>query len=202
MIVEIGGSSTKMVRAVFKKAKLDYQIYLYPWARSYETALRKKNTMIYSILKTPEREALFKWVCPISQQVKLYLYKLKKRQDVQINAFEQAKQYTIGVTRNDFPHIRLKQLGFEDHHLFLSPDDKSNIKMLLNSRIDFVVESADTIKLVLKQSNHSMDDVFPVMQLAVGQKNANCMAFNLQTDDKIVNKVRAALKVLLQKQSQ
>ena len=187
------GSSTKIIKQVLKKARIDYDIRLYPWARSYEMALKNDNTMIYSILRTPEREKLFKWVCPISGSVELYLYKLKKRTKLNISNIEQAKNYSTGVTRNDFPHIRLKQLGFKDEQLLISPVDKSNIIMLLNGRIDFVVESSETMETILKDTLFTMDDVTPILPLDTQVKNINCMAFNPKTDDKIVEKVRQAL---------
>lgn len=190
---EMVGSSTKVVKQVLEKANIKYDIRLYPWARSYEMALKNNNTMIYSILRTPGRETLFKWVCPISGSVELYLYKLKKRTKLIINNIEQAKNYSTGVTRNDFPHIRLKELGFKDEQLLVSPVDKSNIIMLLNERIDLVVESAETMETILKDTKFTMDDVVPILPLDTQVKNVNCMAFNPQTDDKIVEKVRQAL---------
>ena len=191
---EIAGSSTQVVKKVLDKANIEYDIRLYPWARSYEMALSNDNTLIYSILRTPNREKLFKWVCPISGEVNLFLYKLKKRNGLTINNIEEAKNYNIGVTRNDFPHVRLKQLGFKDAQLFLSPKDKSNIIMLLNERIDFVVESKETMETVLTETQFSMADVVPVIPLNTQVENVNCMAFSLKTEDKIVESVRQALK--------
>lgn len=191
---EMAGYSTQVIKEVFKKANIQYDIRLYPWARSYEMALNNTNTMIYSILRTPDREKLFKWICPISGSVEMYLYKLKKRTKLTITNIEQAKNYNTGVTRNDFPHIRLKQLGFTDEQLLLSPADKSNINMLLNERIDFVVESSETMETLLKSTKFTMDDVTPLLALDTGVENINCMAFNINTDEKIVKKVREALK--------
>jgi polar amino acid transport system substrate-binding protein len=46
-----------------KKSRADIKIW--PWARGYETALKEKNTVLFSTTRTEARENLFKWVGPI-----------------------------------------------------------------------------------------------------------------------------------------
>ncbi len=61
---EITGIATDVVRATFKKAGVSLKIQIYPWARAYKTALDKKNTMVFMLYRTPDREELFKWIGP------------------------------------------------------------------------------------------------------------------------------------------
>ncbi len=42
------------------------EIKLLPWDQGYQMALQDNNTVIFSTGRIPEREALFKWVGPIS----------------------------------------------------------------------------------------------------------------------------------------
>jgi len=42
------------------------EINLLPWDQGYQMALQDNNTVIFSTGRIPEREALFKWVGPIS----------------------------------------------------------------------------------------------------------------------------------------
>ena len=190
---QVGGRNTAVVRHVLEKAKLKYSINLYPWARSYEMAKNHKNTLVYSILRTPERENLFKWICPIGANVNLYMYVLAKRTNLPINTIEDAKQYLVGVTRGDYPHIRLTELGFNEKNLLVSPSDDVNVKMLINSRIDFVVEAEDTMETILKSIGKDKSVVRRLFTINLNNSAENCMAFGLKTDDAIVNRVRQAL---------
>ncbi len=63
---KIKGSSTKIVQTVLNQSGFQYAINLYPWARSYQEALNNKNTLIYTIVRIPLREHLFKWVGPVA----------------------------------------------------------------------------------------------------------------------------------------
>ena len=46
-----------------RKTRADIKVW--PWARGYETALKEKNTVLFSTTRTEAREGLFKWVGPI-----------------------------------------------------------------------------------------------------------------------------------------
>ncbi|MFC6476827.1 hypothetical protein ACFQDN_09900 [Pseudomonas asuensis] len=59
----IGGAATEVVELTLNRAgQTDYKINLYPWARAYDIATNQPNVLIYLVARTPEREALFKWV--------------------------------------------------------------------------------------------------------------------------------------------
>ncbi|MDX7833812.1 hypothetical protein SJS03_21745, partial [Aeromonas dhakensis] len=56
-------------------------IQLLPWARAYQMAQYDPNTVIFSMIRLPEREALFHWVGPIGPRV-TRVYRRAKRDDV------------------------------------------------------------------------------------------------------------------------
>src|ERR1039457_4975179 len=59
---KVAGPATEVVELTLRKAGFaEYQIKLYPWARSYDMALKEPNVLIYLIARTPARESLFKW---------------------------------------------------------------------------------------------------------------------------------------------
>ena len=43
---QVVGQSTDIVKAILAEAKLDYEIHLFPWARSYQKSLNGKNVLI------------------------------------------------------------------------------------------------------------------------------------------------------------
>ncbi len=70
-------------------------IKLLPWDRGYQMALQDNNTVIFSTVRLPEREALFKWVGPISF-TKAVLFALKEKH-IKINSPGDLKALKIGV---------------------------------------------------------------------------------------------------------
>ena len=85
-----------------------FEIQWYPWARAYRIAQNEKNTAIFSILRSKEREELFDWACKLFE-INIWVYRLKKREDIKIDKIEDLKDYKITVWRNDFRHLFLEQ---------------------------------------------------------------------------------------------
>lgn len=59
------GISTELVSAIMDKAGYDYTVLMMPWNRAYRRAQTDKDTCIFTTVRTPEREKLFKWVTPL-----------------------------------------------------------------------------------------------------------------------------------------
>ncbi|NQY93223.1 MAG: transporter substrate-binding domain-containing protein, partial [Campylobacteraceae bacterium] len=89
------GISSEIVLAVLKEINVTAKIVSYHWSRAYVLASTKKNHLIYSIARIPEREELFHWIGTIAPYSTSF-YKLKSRKDIKINSLDDAKKYTIG----------------------------------------------------------------------------------------------------------
>jgi polar amino acid transport system substrate-binding protein len=60
------GISYELVKSILKHSGIKkFEIRWYPWARAYRIAQKEKNTAIFSILRSKEREELFDWTCKI-----------------------------------------------------------------------------------------------------------------------------------------
>ena len=82
------GVSIDLLEAIFKKidSKLTKKdIQFLPWARSYNIIQTKKNTMLFSMARTKQREKLFKWVGPIGSSVIALI--ARKDKNIKINLF-------------------------------------------------------------------------------------------------------------------
>lgn len=191
---EIIGISTQIVRAVLNKAKVAAEYKVYPWARAYKMASEQKNILIYTIRRTPEREALFKWVGPITPPADSYFYKLKKRTDIVIHSLEDARQYKIGVTRDDSMHLFLLRHGFEEGtHLEVVTTDTQNLKRLFRERIDLIIWTEFTLPLKAKALGLPFDQLEKVF-LLWEDTEGYYMAFSKQTPDALVERVRTAME--------
>lgn len=186
---KISGVSTEVVENVLKRANQDYQLSLYPWARSYKMAQEEPNVLIYSIGRTEKRESMFKWVDVIAPY-DIYLFKLKKRSDIKISSLEDVKHFSVGAVRDDVRAQYLAGLGIKTE---LVTDDVMNIEKITNGRIDlFPMDELGMAALVKKQGGdiNNFEKVFKLDSLSSGLY----MAFSLQTPDEVVNKCKKALQ--------
>ncbi|VVB65279.1 Bacterial extracellular solute-binding proteins, family 3 [uncultured archaeon] len=74
------------------------EIKLLPWDQGYQMALHDNNTVIFTTGRIPDREALFKWVGPISS-IKVVLFALNEKH-IKINSPGDLRALKIGVTRD------------------------------------------------------------------------------------------------------
>jgi polar amino acid transport system substrate-binding protein len=192
---EIVGRATKKVREILADAQITYDIQSYPWARSMKLAQTNRNTMIYSIYRTPEREKLFQWVCPLLRPVKEYFFKLKTRTDIKLASIEDAKRYLVSVVRGDSSNEFLIKNGFEyGKNIDITADPSSSPRKLLAGYTDLIMATEYTAFESLKAINVSYDKVEIALEVTNVNNNRACIAFSHNTDKKIVDKVKAALK--------
>lgn len=184
----ISGMATEVVEAVLKRARLDYKLAIYPWARAYQLAQDAPNVLIYSIGRSEQRENLFKWVDVIAPY-DVSLFRLKSRPEIQVLRLADARRFKIGAVRDD---IRAQYLAKEGLKPDLVNDDSANVKKLATARIDmFPIDEFGMIALYQREGidPRSVVKVIKLEALSVGLY----MAFSKQTPDDVVNKCKAAL---------
>lgn len=187
----VTGIGTEIVQATLKKAGIKAEIKLYPWARAYRIATKEPNTMIYTIIKLPERAHLFKWVGPMVP-VKSVLHKLRKRTDIVLNSLEDAKGYRIATTRDAAGHQFLLKRGFKDiKHIQAQNTNQRSVMLLIKERVD--LESSVELNFMYEAKRQG----FPysrVEQAWVLFENEGYIAFSPSTPDHVVNRVRLAFE--------
>lgn len=132
---EVEGMATEVVRAVL--AELDYapKIEALPWARALRLASTTPGTLLFSVVRTPEREPDFHWVGVVCE-VKSYLFRLKSRTDIRGGKLADLKQYSIGVVRDWAGQKYLERQGFTQLQKVAESD--GNIKKLMGGRVDLI----------------------------------------------------------------
>jgi polar amino acid transport system substrate-binding protein len=185
---KVSGMSTDVVEEVLRRAKLDYHLEIYPWARAYKMAQDTPYVLIYSIGRSAKRETLFKWVDVIAPY-DVYLYKLKSRPEIQVTKLDELKNFKIGAVRDDIRAQYLEKLGLK---LDLTSADSFNSKKLAVNRIDmFPIDEVALIALY-KREGVDPDTVVKVFKLE-DLSSGLYMAFSKQTPDEVVNKCKTAL---------
>lgn len=186
---EIVGSSTDIMKEIFKRTKIRYSMELLPWARAYNYALTKSNAVVFAASRTPEREKLFKWVGPIGENdwVLFSLIDPKtKTPKIKINTLEDAKKYVIGAYKGDATSNYLHSLGFtvDDTNL-----DLNNEKKLQAERIDLWASGKQLGNWIFRKNK--INNIAPVFTLKTSVLYA---AFNIQTDDAVIATLNKAIQ--------
>ena len=191
---ELVGRSTEKVKAILNGLNFDYEIQSYPWTRAMNMASRNENTLIYSIYRTPERESKYQWVCPLMAPVKVFLFRLQSRNDIQVKTLDDAKKYVISVNRNGSGHEFLRDNGFvEGINLDITSDPIASPRKLFAGRVDLLMQSEWEMTESVKRVGQNYAEVAPVLEVTRVNELEACMAFSPNTDKAIVKEVQRAL---------
>ena len=188
------GQGTETVQAVLDVLHIRARIGIYPWARAYYMALNDKNTLIYGIARTPQRENLFKWI-GVSSPVRYCLFALASRNDIHVRTLEDARHYTIGTVRDDIIEQYLLENGFQIRDQ-IEPNSsyEANLKKLISGRID-LWGVVDLTGYYLARSNQYPEDrIKEVYCLKDLSAEGAYMAFSKNTPDALVDRFRDALR--------
>lgn len=189
---QILGFATEIVSTALSSTPYTFKISLYPWARSYNMALNKKNTCIYSIARTPERENEFIWVNTIAKR-NVSLVGLTKK-SLSINSFEDAKKYMTAVIRDDVTHQLLVSKGFKEGVNLLVVNNTHSLLTLLVKResIDLILIDGYTVKYRAQFNN-----LDPKIFESVYQLNAKPLdyyfACNINTPPEVIKQLRHSI---------
>lgn len=156
-------------------------IKIVPWARAYREIQKETNTIVFSMARTKEREALFKWVGPISS-FSLGLIAPKKKKIV-INSSNDLKKYRIGSQPDSAPEQLLIKEGIDTKSLERLTRADLNLKKLESGRIDMFAFSVPAAKHMMKQAGMNPNDYETVYVL----KNVELYyAFHKNSENKLV----------------
>jgi polar amino acid transport system substrate-binding protein len=93
------------------------------------------NVVIYPMIRNVEREALFHWVGELEPVTQL-LYRLRARPDVVVGALQDARNYTVGVVRDDARQQYLESQHFS--RMVVSANNLDNLRKLLSGQVALV----------------------------------------------------------------
>jgi polar amino acid transport system substrate-binding protein len=183
----VTGSAAEKIRAIMDKAAIDYEIAVLPWRRAYALAQTQADTCVFSTTRTPEREAMFKWVGPTHAN-DWTLFGLAAR-DYHLGKLDDARLLHIGAYVGDVRADYLQQRGFI---VDMVSDDMSNPRKLLAGRLDLWVSGENAGKVLIRQ-NGWVGQIVPVLTFRHTEQYLAC---NRQVPDALITKMNAALQAL------
>jgi len=193
---ELQGWAADKVKAIFDKASVDYNVKIYPWARAYQLALTQPNIFIFSLLRTAEREHLFRWIAPLCL-IEFSLYRLKKRSDIKVINLEEAKKYLIAAQKGQASAEYLLRLGFEpEKNLSVSYNNDNFIQMLVFGRVDLIVLSSTYFQTLIDENSPFADKIEPVFPLSDLTRNLY-LASSINSSPELIKRLEHAYHELV-----
>ena len=189
------GALVEVVQALSKTLPMKTSIELMPFARTLQLVRHTPNVFMFSLLKTPSREAKYQWAGQ-TYKIEAFLVGLKNSDHLKINSLEDAKEYRVGTIRGYHSDHFLQQAGFTtDTNLMLSVNYQRMWRLLFKRRIDFVLTNNIALGREIGSIGLDSDEVKQYLA-AEDFPNQLHIATNLTTDEKTVTLLGEALKSL------
>lgn len=168
------------------------EIKVLPWARAFNIALTQKNTLLYSVSRTPKREPLFQWIGNFEDE-KYFVWGLKKnatKNKAPTNVNKGSYSTYRGSNEFDYlnklPGITLQTVVYPSQRLH----------MVIAERVDYFVESEPTLKESCANLNIDCDQFIKIKE--VQQLNTPLsFAMNKNSDPDLVKKYQDAFNYLV-----
>lgn len=190
---KVGGIASEIAEQMLQRAGLsDYRMALYPWARAYDMALLQANVLIYPISRTPARERQFKWVGEMAR-ITPQLYKLRSERSVHVQTLDDARNYTMGVIRDDVRQAYLQSRGFT--RMAVSASNAENFRKLLVHQVQLIALPEREVRQQCAQAGIDFAELESVYQLDE-MTDGVYYAYSLATPDEVVQRSRAAFEQL------
>lgn len=192
---EVTGALVEIVQAMLTQANLSGTIEIQPFARGYQAVKNHRNTFMFSLLKTPNRDNTFQWVGQIHESYAV-LVGLKNRQDIKLSSLESAKPYIVGTIRGYHSDHFLHENGFtEQENLSLSVTSKHLWAMLFNKRIDLVLTNYMALDRDIEKAGFDANNITPYLALA-NFPNKLYIATGLTTPRATIERLATALSAI------
>lgn len=188
------GFSVELLRLMADTAGLPLALEVLPWQRALQQAESQAGSVLFSLTRTPEREAQFQWVGPIAPR-RVLLYKLASRTELRLNRLDELGTARIGVVRDSAADRYLQSLGLKPG-LQLEPalDDATNVRKLLAGRMEFAALLDWAATWNLRQLRRPEDALQPVLELEASR--AYWFGLRSDADPGLVKRLQAALDTL------
>ncbi|MCP1715498.1 polar amino acid transport system substrate-binding protein [Methanocalculus alkaliphilus] len=167
------------------------EIKVLPWHTAYDTVLSEKNTVLFSIIRTPEREELFKWAGPFATGVFVIFGELDR--GFEISTPDDLKQYRIGVVEGDYSAVLIKDMGVPETNIIVAEDAPELISLLHDGEIDLFCYGDFAGRYFIEKTTDDPDHFGIVYRI---ESNDLYFAFNRETPDHLVEAFQESLETL------
>jgi len=188
----LGGFTTEIVNRIFDITNDTSRVNVLPWTRAYSIAVARPNTLIYSIANTPERRHKFHWVGKVKSE-RFFVWGLRARFKQPLNSVEQAKQYSLAVTKSYNSAHYARKNGFSD--IYYTSRDRQSVGMLFKGRVDITLSSELVMKELALSNGYDFSALIKLADVPE-LNNDLSIAFSQGSDPKLVKRFRLAYDYL------
>jgi len=166
-------------------------IIVAPWSRAFKETKLRKNSMLFSMVRSPERESSFKWVGPIGE----YRPVLYARRDRALDLKESKglSQYRYGLTKNSQVEKFLLKAGATQENFLYFHSPKSAAEMLARGRIDAWARDFSVAHWTLQDLGYDIKEYQVVHTFEV---QSRYIALNKETDEAFIRRFQEKLDAL------
>ncbi len=182
------GISTEIVQAIQTELIDQTIIKTYPFKRTMAIALSHPNTLIYSIVRTAERENQFEWIGTLVPMVG-GLFKLTSRTDIQPKTLNDLHKYRISDIQGSAIWEYLTQKNIKVHEI---PTTQQNIKLLKLGRMDLIATDELNFYFEIKRLRFNPKDfasAFPIQDMSTDL----WLAINKDSDKQLILDLKQAM---------
>lgn len=191
---KVGGVATNLVEQVMAATNNPYRIHLLPWYRSTTNVIKYKNSLIYSLARTDERETKYHWLVPLCS-IDVSFYKLAEREDIVVNSVEDAKKFVVAVAAGQPSEAFLVKHGFTlDTNLVVLASHEQGAGMLEKKRIDLLFGADQFFKGVVASLNLEghWQSIYTVEELS----RVTYLATSIDSDQDFVSQIETGYKAV------
>ncbi|MEP0354146.1 transporter substrate-binding domain-containing protein [Paraglaciecola sp.] len=187
------GPSIEILQAVLKEAQLDATVKFMPWVRAFSTAKNNPNTLIFSMIRTPEREADFHWIIQVSNLSRVFI-SLASKPENYVDTMQQAKHKLIATIVDSASYNELISHGFsEQENLYRVPDWEVMVTLFESGKVDLIYAEPNSIKHILERRGK---ESVTLRYKAIESKKelTSYIAISKSTDIEIVKRLQQAAR--------
>ncbi len=188
------GLGVDLAEEMARRAGLQLALEALPFRLAYERGLRQPDVLLLTLARTPPREALFEWLGPIAPR-DVWLWKMKRRTDIQIHKLADARQYRVGVAYADAIIPKLEQLGFAPRqNLEVVHDRRALGRMLRQGRFDLIPMVIWSDGKLSAEGDQPEETLEPVLQLTT--EGGYYFTLAKGSDPELLQRLRQALAAM------
>ncbi len=192
--VWVDNDMSRLLEAVLEESGLNYQVAVVPWSRMMNNVANEANSLVYPIIRLPERENNFHWIGEI-RPIDAYLFGLRSRLDTIPHTLEAARELRIGTMRGDAFHDFF--LANDFGNIVILGNNTSWVSMLERDRIDLMPLTLSGIETLLALANRPADTLVPAVRLDA-LSHPLYFVMNLNSDPELVETVIQAYRRVVQ----
>lgn len=185
------GPTIGILNAILAEAQLKASVVFMPWARAFSIAESHPNTIILSMIRTPEREDNFYWIIKVSKPARVFI-SLESHTENYVDTIEQAKKKLIAVILNSAEHKELITAGFsEKNNLYIVSSREQMVKLLANGRVDLIYTDPNNARVQLQAINKP-NIAIHYKKITMKNQRTSYIALNKDTDKAIAQRLQQA----------